>query len=231
MGSNVGSKTKVAVDWLASIAMITASGVLVWQGYNLKPRRVVVPPVEVSIPKEPVSIEGVATKGSTKARVAIIEYSDFQCPFCRTFATSTFPELDRLYIEPGNLFFAYRHLPLSIHPFAERAAVTAACASRQGKFWDVASFFFGEVQWSDQTLQRAKAIDHLQLPALDDCIKEPTARQVRADMESAQALRISTTPSFLIGALQADGKVKVTKYFDGNRPLADFRTALDELLK
>jgi protein-disulfide isomerase len=78
-----------------------------------------------SPPKEPISVAGASTEGSSNAHFAIIEYSDFQCPFCAAFVRDTLPSLREQYVKPGKLLLAFRHLPLPMHPFAKKAAETA----------------------------------------------------------------------------------------------------------
>jgi protein-disulfide isomerase len=89
------------------------------------------PPPTPRLPVEPISIAGAALKGTASAPVAIVEYSDFECPYCATFVRTTFPDLDREYIATGRVLFAFRHLPLeTIHKRAFRAAEASECANR-----------------------------------------------------------------------------------------------------
>ena len=83
------------------------------------------------------------TKGVATAPVTVYEMSDFQCPFCRRFATETFPAIEREYIATGKIRWIFVNLPLtSLHPNAVPAAQFAACAARQGKFWPAHDLLF-----------------------------------------------------------------------------------------
>lgn len=82
-------------------------------------------------------------QGSPDAPVAIIEYSDFQCPFCRSFFDTTLPMIRKDYIATGKAQLIYRHFPLSeIHPMSEKSAEASECAAQQGKFWEMHDAIF-----------------------------------------------------------------------------------------
>src|SRR5436309_3250825 len=83
------------------------------------------------------SLERAPLLGNHGAKVAILEYSDFECPFCAEFEKETWPRLKEQYIDTGRVLVAFRHLPLAAHRHANRAAIDAACAARQGRFWEM----------------------------------------------------------------------------------------------
>ena len=72
----------------------------------------------------------------------MLEFSDFECPYCGKFSTEVLPTLQKQYIETGRLLFAFRNLPLKIHPHAEAAAFAASCAGEQQKFWPFHDLLF-----------------------------------------------------------------------------------------
>jgi len=84
-----------------------------------------------------VSLDDDPVKGDPNAPVTVVEYSDFQCPFCKRFYQQTLPQLEKNYIETGKVKFVYKDFPLdSIHPNARPAHIAAECADEQGKFWE-----------------------------------------------------------------------------------------------
>src|SRR5689334_12321708 len=95
------------------------------------------PPPEIPLP-----VGGEPFKGSPAARVAIVEYSDFQCPYCGEYAREIFPRLDSNYIKSGKVRYYFRDLPLASHTFALGAAQAARCAGEQGKFWEMHDHLF-----------------------------------------------------------------------------------------
>lgn len=97
-GSSRWNGIKAGLDLVATVAMILAAGVIVWAVTRSPAARTrSAPPV----PTEPLSIEGAPTLGTGTARVAIVEFSDFHCPYCRSFARETLPELKTKYIDTG----------------------------------------------------------------------------------------------------------------------------------
>lgn len=99
------------------------------------------------LPSSPVPLAGAHLKGSPDAKIGIIEYSDFQCPFCGVFARETLPEFTRQYIDSGKVLLAFQHLPITtLHPLAVDAAVAADCAGEQGHFWAMHDSIFSSKQ-------------------------------------------------------------------------------------
>ena len=100
-------------------------------------------PAPAALPTEPLSVEGATLKGDMRAGVALIVYSDFECPFCSRFALDTWPSLEQKYVSTGKVRVAFRHLPIeSIHRYALKASEAAACADQQAKFWPMHDVLF-----------------------------------------------------------------------------------------
>lgn len=186
-------------------------------------------PPEAPLPAEPLSLESVALKGDPKAPVAIIAYSDFQCPYCRVFAQTIWPELQRTLIDTGQAQFGFRHLPLdSIHPLARRIGTGAECARQLGKFWEFHDAAF-ERQRELATLDVGDlaASVGLQKPAVLACVeKSGSINAVKLDSEEAAKLGVRGTPTFFIGRVQAKGRVHVTQRLVGARAVDEFRRAV-----
>lgn len=235
--SESGKRTErhPVIDTLASIATIVAACVVTWVLVfkpSLNGSRATTTSSPESLPAEPVSLKGAELKGDRGARVALIEYSDFQCPYCAKFANETLPDLERKYVESGKVLLAFRNLPLeNIHPFAFHAAEAAACAGRQGKFWQMHDALFGSHVKLDEAVirQRAQAID-LDLERLSACLQDDAETGIRADVVSARAAGIAGTPVFLVGRIQLDGRVKITQRLNGARAEADFVSSISKLL-
>src|SRR5690349_15572876 len=125
MTAGAPSRRRSLLDLLVAGAMLATAGVVVWNNW---PQQAPGPP----LPSEPVSIRGAATIGNPQAKIAIIQYSEFQCPFCARFAAETLPGLKREFLDTGTAFLAFRHFPpQKNHPFARRAAEASACAAAQ----------------------------------------------------------------------------------------------------
>src|SRR3954469_17929551 len=119
----------------AAVFVVTGAAVVATQWYmalNIRAlaRRIEVvekgnrmPEVAAPLPTEPLPIRGAATKGSWSARLALLEYSDFKCPYCAAFTRQTLPVIEREYVQTGQVLLAFRHLPLrDLHPTATDAA-------------------------------------------------------------------------------------------------------------
>jgi protein-disulfide isomerase len=163
------------------------------------------------------------SKGPEHAPVTVIEFSDYECPFCRR-AEPVVEQMLREYA--GKVRFEYRHFPLeSIHPQARGASEAAACADEQGRFWEYhAQLFAGD----GSALAQPKLLEHatqlgLDLAAFQACIAEGRGRaRVDADLEAGGAAGVTGTPAFFVNGAP----------FSGAIPIEEFRRAIDaELAK
>jgi protein-disulfide isomerase len=169
--------------------------------------------------------------GRADAPVTLIEFGDFQCPYCRRFHAETYPELKKNYIDTGKMRFIARDMPLDFHPFAMKAAVAGRCAGEQGKYWEMRDTLFAhaaELSY-DAILKFAQAIslDAASFKACVDADKHKS--EIQADQAEAAALRINGTPTFVVGKTagdKLDGSVLV-----GALPYAAFDSAIQQVLK
>jgi protein-disulfide isomerase len=185
----------------------------------------------INAPKDPQPLDGAATLGDADAPVAIIEFADFQCPFCRTFAQRTLPKIVDKYVTPGTVLFAFRNLPLPIHPIATRAAQAGECARRQGRFWQMHDSLFAEPEASQPALLvRAEQSFGLDAPAYHACMSARGDASVVADLAQAHELGISQTPTFLIGVQTSGRTVRVGSVLVGVASASDFEEAIGRSL-
>jgi protein-disulfide isomerase len=176
------------------------------------------------------SLEGAALEGNRSARIALIEYSDFQCPFCGNFARETLPSFRERYVKSGKVLLAFRHLPLAeMHPLATRAAETAVCAEREGKFWDLHDRFFSQKRLDEAHLLNMANAVGLEPSSLSQCVRDQAVARVNADVESGKKLGITGTPTFLIGTVQSDGRVKVSDILVGMQTTQQLDAAVSNL--
>jgi len=181
----------------------------------------------------PISIEEGLTRGDLSARAVIIEYSDFLCPYCGKFAREMMPQLLRTYIDGGRALISFKHLPIAAHAGALTAAEGAQCAAEQGKFWQMHDLMFrNQPSLSEANgildLARAAGVD---LNSWSHCLNDERTRiQVEEDANSARALKITGTPSFIFGYRMSDGKVRPVSGFAGAKSIDDFNVALNRLL-
>jgi protein-disulfide isomerase len=240
----VPPKWRQILDALVSLSIVIACGAVTWSLLSGSGGRLASPTAAVPrfgpagpksaqqpLPAQPVSLAGAATRGSTAAKIAIIEYSDFQCPYCSKFATEVFPRIDKAFVQTGQVLVAFRQLPLeAIHPFAMKAAEASECAAREGKFWEMHDRLFETPKTLDEDSVRKYALAiGLQSSAFDRCLKGDRTAKIRADLQAAKVLGIEGTPSFLIGRLGPGGEVEVKVRLNGAQPFERFKAEIDKL--
>jgi protein-disulfide isomerase len=185
-----------------------------------------------ALPQVPLPLAGAEVKGSESARVALIMYSDFQCPFCGRFANDTLPELEREYVSTGRLRLAFRHLPIEqLHPDAIRAAEAAECGGRQGKFWEMHDLLFQDPRRLGPTdLMAHGASIGLDPAQFEKCMLGETTAEIRQELSVGTSLGISGTPTFFLGPIQEDGRVRVVDRFSGAQPVSVFVERIEAVL-
>lgn len=173
-------------------------------------------------------------KGQANATVTLVEFSDYQCPFCSRHFSGTMPELERDYIATGKIKYVFRNFPIeSIHPLAFKAAEAATCAGDQGQYWKMHDRLFTEqnaLRLQDLP-NHAKAIA-LDLTAFQECLDSGKyAPKIRKDIAVGQKAGIQGTPTFFVALTEPnDGAVKAIRIIRGAQPYAAFKTAIDAVL-
>jgi protein-disulfide isomerase len=173
-----------------------------------------------------------AVKGRPDAKLTVVEFSDFECPFCGRHARETFAQIERDYIATGKIRYAFRHYPLErIHPRALKAAEAAECARQQGRFWELHDRLFTSQRalTEPDLIAAAKAIG-LPTPAFEECLNGRATSKVRRDMAVGSRAGVTGTPAFFLGVAQKDGSVRVLKKLTGAQPFTSFKLAIDGLL-
>jgi len=167
--------------------------------------------------------------GRAEAPVVVYEMSDFQCPYCRQFALTVFPTLEREFVHTGKVRFVYVNLPLTaIHRHALAAAAVAMCAARQNRFWPVHDLLFQrQERWAAEeepgpyllALADSAGADRAELA---QCVtSRATEPEIRADAARAARSGAHSTPTFYI-----EGSL-----LEGAAPVEAFRQVLDSIYR
>ncbi len=182
-----------------------------------------------------IDVSGRPTRGNKDAKVTVVNYDDFECPFCSRMHSTLFPGLFKEYGD--RVLFIYKDYPLEeIHPWAVHAAVNANCLASQNvdAYWDYADYLHGnQDSISNQkgadarnaeldklaTLQSQK--HNLDAAKLQACIKAQDEKAVRASMHEGDAAGVEATPTMFVNGQKLDGAL----------PAEDVRSALDQALK
>jgi predicted DsbA family dithiol-disulfide isomerase len=159
----------------------------------------------LSPPRTEVAYDLGRVRGDAAAPITIVEFSDFQCPFCR----NSFPVVKQLLEKyAGKIKIAYRDYPLhQIHPQAHIAAEGARCAGEQGKFWEYHDLLFTNQDKLDQTglIQHAKTLK-LNQRQFETCLGSGKYKPaIEADVQAASKARVSGTPAFFINGIAVTG--------------------------
>lgn len=170
-------------------------------------------PVKIDAGKSP-------TKGKADAKITIIEFSDFQCPYCSR-ATDTLNEVVKMY--PNDVKVAFKHLPLGFHQQAMPAARATMAANEQGKFWEMHDKLFQKQNELGDPLyfNLAKEIGLDVEKFKADYASGKYDEAIKADMELARQNGIGGTPGFFINGVKLSGA----------RPASDFKAIIDRLLQ
>jgi len=161
--------------------------------------------------------------GDKDAKVVIVEFSDFQCPFCKRFREQTFDSIKKDYIDTGKVKFVYRDFPLdSIHPQARAAAIAGECAREQNKFWEYHDLLFEkQSEWAGVGGGLFKQYaNELGLDAgkFGNCFdSNKYDDEVSKDLNDGSQAGITGTPGFIIG----------NQIVSGAQPFASFKAAID----
>jgi protein-disulfide isomerase len=150
--------------------------------------------IELAPPEASVDIAGAPLLGPKNAPVVLVEFADYQCPYCQ----KVHPELEKLQKEFGDkLAIVFKDFPLPAHPFAEKAAEAARCAGEQGKFWEFHNRLFEDKKLEPADLKQDASVLQLNTTKFDACLDSGAeAAVVQKDAGEGKALGLAGTPSF-----------------------------------
>jgi len=209
---------------LAAVVVVVVIGALIVVN-NRSQAQVATPPVVSTLPSELVARN---VKGAADAKVVVTEFSDFECPACKSFAQGTAKVIEEEYIKTGLVRFEYKHMPLPQHePSATNAAWASECAADQGKFWEMHDYLFQE-----QGKQGTNTFSQIRLKAMatelgldvgefEQCLsRQVHAQAVQDDVAEARQLFVNSTPSIFVNGQRV-----------ANPSLTDLRAAIDAALQ
>jgi protein-disulfide isomerase len=208
--------------YMLLVAVALIGGGVLWYGS----RREAAPAVNAPTPLAAADGFQGFTLGADSAKVEVTEYSDFECPFCASFATVQMPVIRRQLIATGKVRWRYRDFPLPSHQYSRYAALAAQCGGEQGKFWEMHDQVFTNHQWA-QTGKNPSALFRdfartigLDLDKYDACVDgQRYAGRIQASVQEGEALGVRGTPSFFVNG----------RPFQGRATSDDFKALVDSL--
>ena len=152
-------------------------------------------------------LSGVSMLGSKTAPLTIVEYTDYQCPFCQRFHVTAFSELKKQYIDTGKVRFFSKDMPLDFHPNAMRAAQAARCAAEQKKFWELRDVMGANPDKLDiEHIMNFAADLKMDTAALRACVdSEKYKESVQRDVLEGMRVGANGTPTFVVGKSVGEG--------------------------
>lgn len=233
-------RAKGLLDTLATLAMLVASIAVVWttlsgQGANAGGG----PGIEYrrnggaqNIEKEGLETALLSDRNSVgRSSVAIVEFSDFECPYCAKYAKETLPKIKAQYVESNRVTYSFRHFPTAqIHPRAVAAAAVAVCGEQQGGFWKTHDLLFQSPENLALTTQSVAERLQFDEGLLSDCLSDSKGR-IEQDLKEGRRLGVTGTPTFFIGNVMPNGQLKIVNRIVGAVDFEIFRSAFDDLLK
>ena len=210
-------------DYFYSALVVLAFGIGILTGYLLWGRGVTgtaseqqaAAPTQQTFRRYDIPTEGFYSIGPADAPIVIVEFSDFQCPFCKRWHDQVYQPLFAAY--PGKIRLVYRNLPLTtIHPQAMPAAEAAMCAGEQNAYWQYHEALFNgqETLGTDFYIQTATDLG-LDVASFQACIEDHRYQdQIQADMDFALSLGVQSTPTFFINGLAIVGAQPLTTFTD-----------------
>jgi protein-disulfide isomerase len=166
-----------------------------------------------------VEVGSAPVRGTPEAKITIVEWADFQCPYCNRVG----PALDQIMDEYGDdVQIAFKHLPLSFHNQAQAAHQAAEAAHRQGQFWEMHDLIFANQKaLSEENYLRYAAEIGLDLQQFkSDMASESVSTRIAEDLDTARTLSVTGTPSFFING----------RFLSGAQPFSSFQRLIDEEL-
>jgi protein-disulfide isomerase len=192
------------------------------------------PAQAAAVPSGPVrtSVAGAPTLGRADAPVTVVEFSDYQCPFCQQHFATTLPALKTEYIDAGKVRYVFRDYPLDqLHPLARKAAEAAHCAGEQWNFWEMHDALFGHpgALTPPQLAEHARAIG-LDAAKFGECLASGRhAARIQRGLADGAAAGVRGTPGFVIGKTKPGDVVEGTP-IRGAQPLEAFRQIIERTL-
>jgi len=193
------------------------------------------------IPKPPppfkgadISLKGDPVMGNKDAKVTLVEFTDYQCPFCGRAYRQTYPPVVAEYVKTGKVRYVIHNYPLTqLHPNAFRAAEAARCAQDQGKFWEMHDRLFGNQKALDEKgLEASAKALGLDTQKFDQCLTSGKyKKEIQAEVAAGRKLGVTGTPTFFLGPTGNDpNEIRATKKIGGAFPYTAFKKAIDDII-
>jgi len=163
------------------------------------------------------------------AVTALIEFTDYECPFCGVHARTTAPQIEKDLVDTGIVRYALVNFPLErIHGRARKAGEAVECAARYGRYWEMhRRLFENQRAFGDEALAEAGASVGIEAQTFKRCLDGEMRDRITDDVAEGLRLRVSATPTFFVGIVQTDGSIQLRKRVSGTVSFDDLRQMID----
>jgi protein-disulfide isomerase len=178
------------------------------------------------------SIDDDPMLGDQNAPLTLIEFSDYQCPYCSRFSREIFPQIKEAYIKTGKVRYVFRDFPIEgIHPKAQKAAEAAQCSGEQDKYWEMHDLLFEKQKALEITDLKGYAAEiGLEMTAFETCLDSGKyEKEIMIDLQAGQMAGVRGTPSFVLGKTTKDGVIE-GRFIRGAQPYPEFKKAFEAML-
>lgn len=221
-------RLKSILDMSVTVLVVVAASLVIWRQFAPVGQSQARPRVEAAVGTVPAEL---VTNARGTGQVALVEFADFQCPFCGQHARDVEPMIRKAFVDTGVAREVFVNYPLPSHPHAQPASEAAICAANQGRFWEMHDALFrnqAALEERDLT-DRARELG-LDIPLFSQCLGGGEARPViERHKSAARALGVQATPAFFVGVMQPDGSLVLKKRINGALPFSDFRSAITDV--
>jgi protein-disulfide isomerase len=164
-------------------------------------------------------------QGDPKTRIVILEFSDFECPFCRRHTSTVLPHLRQQYISNGKVRYGFVNNPLPIHANARLLATAAICA--KDRFWQMHDALFEQQPKAKPEIVKIGHDIGLEQASFERCLDDPATNDaVERDLRIAEHTGLKSTPAFGVGLVNGTGQVTIQTIITGAQPLEIFDKAI-----
>ena len=184
-------------------------------------------------PEVSLDLEGAPFRGNQNASITLVEFTDYQCPFCGRHAAETLPKIMAEYVNSGKIKYVLQDYPLESHPDARKAAEAAHCAGEQSRYWDMHDLIFA----NQKTLKERNLIEFAKSLGLNtdrflNCLSTgKMSGQVSKDLGQAQAVGVDAAPTFYFALTTPNTtSVSSTTKISGAVSFENFKAALDKMI-
>ncbi len=184
-------------------------------------------PISDPPPGATLNLRGMPTLGGPDAAVVLVEFSDYECPFCKRHVRGVMKELVDKFISTGKVRYAFANNTLPSHQNARLLATAAICAGQQNRYWQMHDMLFDrDVNALSELEPLVRELD-LDASAFKKCLSSPEPQErIRSDMQQAERLTLRGTPTFALGRTTQEGQLHVEKLIVGLQAISVFEKAI-----